>query len=74
MSWYDIERLFDSNREHQIMLIKTCWMTALEIQERMSRFKKETSGKESYTVAEETDKAWPFPKYRPNNESDNDES
>ncbi len=56
------------------MLIKTCWMTALEIQERMSRFKKETSGKESYTVAEETDKAWPFPKYRPNNESDNDES
>lgn len=55
------------------MCIKQCRMTLLEIKERMSQFKKETNGKESYIVAEETDTAWPFPKTRPSSEGDDNE-
>ena len=51
-------------------LIKQYWNLILEIKEYISSFKQETSGKESYTEPP----VWPFPKSRPNNESDNDES
>lgn len=44
------------------MFIRDCWMTILEIKDRISNFKAETVGKESYT---ETEPAWPFPKFPP---------
>lgn len=46
------------------MCIKQCWMALLEIKENMGAYKKSTNGKESYTLAKETDTAWPFPKSR----------
>lgn len=55
------------------MCIKQCWMTLLEIKEHISKFKQETSGKESYTIAEETETAWPFPRNRPSNSGDDNE-
>ena len=61
------------NKLRYNMCIKQCRMTLLEIKERMSQFKKETNGKESYIVAEETDTAWPFPKTRPSSEGDDNE-
>lgn len=42
------------------MCFRNCWVTALEVKERMSQFKKETNGKESYEP-----EAWPFPKSKP---------
>lgn len=45
-------------------------MTILEIKERLSQFKLDTSGKESYTVTEEsTNDSWPFPRSRPDDKS-----
>lgn len=51
------------------MCIKQCWMTLLEIKERLAQFKQETNGKESYTEQP----AWPFPKTRPSSEGDDNE-
>jgi hypothetical protein len=50
------------------MNIRDCWMTLLEIKERLQKFKLKTNGKESF----EPGPAWPFPKTRPGNEGDSD--